>query len=119
MTWSSTGPVTTRSAAILQVPAKANGRSRAGQALELHLRLDGSLVIWDGATELLTTPAPLDPVQLQALSGARVEVGSMPPSAANATSPPADHPWRRVRPGTKLHAMIEAEREGRSDPLTS
>jgi len=82
-------------ATILQLPPKANGRSRAGQALELHLRLDGSLVIWDGAIELLTTPGPLDAVQLRALSGARVEVGSMPPSAANATAHRPDHPWRR------------------------
>ena len=106
-------------ATILQVPPKPNGRSRAGQRVELHLRLDGSLVIWDAAVELLTSPAPLDAVQLRALGGARVEVGSMPPSAATATEPKPDHPWRRVRPGTKLHAVIEAERKGRSDPLTS
>ena len=106
-------------ATILQLPPKRNGRSRAGQRVELHLRLDGSLMVWDGAVELLSTPAPLDAVQLRALGGARVEVGSMPPSAANATDHRPDHPWRRVRPGTKLHAMIEAEREERSDSLTS
>lgn len=82
-------------ATILQVPAKQNGSSRAGQRVELHLRLDGRMVIWDGARELLTTPAPLDAVQLRALGGARVELGSMPPSAANATTPAPDHPWRR------------------------
>jgi transposase len=106
-------------ASILQLPAKANGRSRAGQKVELHVRLDGRLVVWDGQRELVTTPAPLDAVQLRALSGARVEVGSMPPSAANATDHRPDHPWRRVRPGTKLHAKIEAEKDGVTDSLSS
>ncbi len=106
-------------ATILQLPAKPNGRSRAGQRVELHLRLDGRLVIWDGRHELLATPAPLDPVQLRALGGARVEVGSLPPSAANATDYRPDHPWRRVEPGTKLHAIIEGEKTGRSESLSS
>ncbi len=82
-------------ATILQVPAKTNGRSRAGQRVELHVRLDGRMIIWDGQRDLLTTPAPLDAVQLRALGHARVEVGSVPLSAATATKPPADHPWRR------------------------
>jgi transposase len=82
-------------ATIVQLPAKANGRSRAGQKVELHVRLDGRMVIWDGQRDLVTTTAPLDAVQLRALGHARVEVGSMPPSAANATTPAADHPWRR------------------------
>lgn len=107
-------------ATILQVPARPNGRSRAGQRVELHKRLDGRLVVWDGAVELVTLPAPLDPVQLRALGGARVELGVKPPSAASATTPAPGHPWRRVRPGTKLHAMIEAEQEQRrSDSLSS
>jgi transposase len=82
-------------ATILLVPAKTNGRSRAGQQVELHVRLDGRMIVWDGQRDLLTTPAPLDAVQLRALGHARVEVGSMPPSAATATKPAADHPWRR------------------------
>ena len=106
-------------ATILQLPPKRNGRSRAGQKVELHLRLDGSLVVWDGAVEVLTTPAPLDAVQVRALGGARVEVGTKPPSAATATTYHPNHPWRRVRTGTKLHAMIEEEERRRSDPLSS
>ena len=50
---------------ILQVPPGPNGRSRAGQRVELHVRLDGRLVVWDGKRELLSTPAPLDAVQLR------------------------------------------------------
>lgn len=82
-------------ATILRLPPRANGRSRAGQRIELHLRLDGRMVVWDGAHELATTPAPLDAVQLRALDHARVEVGSMPPSAAHLRRPAPDHPWRR------------------------
>jgi hypothetical protein len=107
-------------ATILQVPPRPNGRSRAGQAVELHVRLDGRMVIWDGEHELLVTPAPLGAVQLRALAHARVEVGPKPPSAATATAPPSPaHPWRRVAPGTKLATTIKAEREGRTESLSS
>jgi transposase len=106
-------------ATTLQLPAKANGRSRAGQHVELHVRLDGRLVVWDGQRELVTTPAPLDAVQLRALAGARVEVGEMPRSAATATRVRPDHPWRRPGRGSKLHAMITAEKERRTETLSS
>ena len=105
-------------AMILQLPAKPNRRSRAGQRVELHVRLDGRLVVWDGEHELLSTPAPLEAVQLRALGRARVETGTKPPSAASALPSPA-HPWRRVQPGTKLHTMITNERRGRSESLSS
>jgi transposase len=82
-------------ATTLQLPAKANGRSRGGQKVELHVRLDGRMVVWDGERDIVTTPAPLDAVQLRALRHARVEVGSVPLSAATVTKPAADHPWRR------------------------
>jgi transposase len=107
-------------AMILQLPARENGRSRAGQRVELHVRLDGRLVVWDGERELLSTPAPLEAVQLRALHHARVETGTKPPSAASVTTLPSPaHPWRRVAPGTKLAMMIKAEREGRSGSLSS
>jgi transposase len=102
---------------ILQVPSKPNGRSRAGQRVELHVRLDGRLVVWDGERELLSSPAPLEAVQLRALGHARVETGTKPPTAATLPSPA--HPWRRVAPGTKLHTRIKAEQEGRSGSLSS
>lgn len=75
-------------------------------------RLDGRLVVRDRHRELVTTPAPLDAVQLRALAHARVEVGEMPRSAATATKVRPDHPWRRVRPGAYLHARIKAELDG-------
>jgi transposase len=105
---------------ILQVPARPNGRSRAGQRVELHLRLDGRLVVWDGQRELLSSPAPLEAVQLRALHHARVETGTKPPSAASATTPPSPaHPWRRVVPGTKLHTRIKQRTAGRTESLNS
>ena len=53
------------------------------------------------------------------LGHARVEVGEMPRSAATATTYKPDHPWRRVQPGTKLHARITEERRGVTDSLSS
>ena len=107
-------------ATILQLPPKPNGRSRAGQRVELHFRLEGRLVVWDGQRELLSIPAPLEAVQMRALGRARVETGTKPPSAATALAPPSPaHPWRRVAPGTKLARMITAEREGRTESLNS
>jgi hypothetical protein len=105
-------------ATILQLPARPNGRSRAGQRVELHLRLDGRIVVWDGTRELLATAAPLDAVQLRALDGARVEVGSMPRSRATATKPGSDHPWRRPFIRGRLDARVETRTE-RTDSLSS
>jgi hypothetical protein len=82
-------------ATILQLPPGPGRRGYAGRRVELHLRLDGRLVVWDGERELLATTAPSDPAQLRALTAARVEVGSTIPSAANRSAPGPDHPWRR------------------------
>ena len=100
-------------ATILQLPARPNGRSRAGQRVELVLRLDGRLVVWDGERDLVTTEAPADPVQLRALDGARGRVGSVVPSAATAPIAPT-HPWRRIKPGSVLYERQQRERLTRS-----
>lgn len=96
-------------ATILQLPARPNGRSRAGRAVELELRLDGRLVVSDGDHDIVTTVAPADPVQLRALGHARAAPGSAAPSAASAMDPPL-HPWRRIAPDTKLYRQRERER---------
>ena len=90
-------------ATVLQLPARPNGRTRARQRVELQLRLDGRLVVWDGEREILATPAPLDAVQLRALHIARSDVGTAPPSVANVTNPAPIHPWRAVDPRSKLY----------------
>ena len=88
---------------ILQLPPGPGRRGYAGRRVELHLRLDGRLVVWDGEREVLATAAPADPVQLRALTAARVEVGTSAPSAAHHEAPPAEHPWRRVPVNSKLY----------------
>lgn len=97
-------------ATILQLPARSGNRSYAGRRVELQLRLDGRLVVWDGRRIVLARPAPADARQLRALDQARVELGSIVPSAGSLAVPAATHPWRRVRPGTKLYERIEKER---------
>lgn len=97
-------------ATILQLPARSGGRTNAGRRVELQLRLDGRLVVWDGQRAILVRPAPADPVQLRALDRARVELGSTAPSVGSLAVAKASHPWRRVQPGTKLYAVKEQER---------
>lgn len=74
-------------ATILQLPPGPGRRGYAGRRVELQLRLDGRIVVWDGERELLTASAPADPVQLRALEAARVELGSTVPSAAHRSVP--------------------------------
>lgn len=96
-------------ATILQLPARSNGRSRAGQRVELHLRLDGRLVIWDGEREVLVTEAPPDPAQLRALQMARAELGNAAPSAGS-VGPSPTHPWRTPRRDTagRYHRLSDS-----------
>jgi len=95
-------------AAILQLPPGPGRRGYAGKRVEVQLRLDGRIVVWDGGRELLAVPAPADPVQLRALESARLEVGSAAPSAAyrSGTIPAPDHPWRH----TPVNARCESTR---------
>jgi transposase len=88
---------------ILQLPPGPGRRGYAGRRVELQLRLDGRLVVWDGERELVSVPAPADPAKLRSLHAARSELTAAPPS-------PSDHPWRRVVPGSKLYRQMERER---------
>jgi transposase len=96
-------------ATILQLPARSGSRSHAGRRVELQLRLDGRLVVWDGQRTILVQPAPADPVQLRALQHARAELGSIAPSIGSVAGPAATHPWRRVQPGSKLYEQKKRE----------
>jgi transposase len=98
---------------ILQLPPGPGRRGYAGRRVELHLRLDGRLVVWDGERELVTTTAPADPVQLRALTAARVEVGTSVPSAAHLETRLAEHPWRRVPINSKLYQRRLTESQNR------
>lgn len=97
---------------ILQLPPRSGGRSYAGRRVELHMHLDGRLVIWDGERELLTTAAPDDAVTLRALARARPVLGHGAPSVGTLARPPATHPWRRVEPGSKLYRLKQSETGG-------
>lgn len=87
----------------LQLPRGRGGRGYAGRLVEIHVRLDGSIVGFDGARELAVRPAPPDPVQLRAQRRLRPDPGLVPGPATLPWMPPADHPWRSVRKGTKLY----------------
>lgn len=93
-------------ASVLQLPPRADRRSYAGARVELQLRLDGRLVVWDGARELLSVPAPAQPVQLRTLSAARSDLGRRPPSAGY--RPSANHPWRRGPITRRATAVTES-----------
>ncbi len=87
---------------ILQLSPGRGGRGYAGRLVEVHVRLDGSIVAFDGPRELAVSAAPAEPVQLRAQNRLRPEPGHGPAAATVPWTPPADHPWRRVRKGTKL-----------------
>jgi transposase len=97
-------------ATILQLPARSGGRTNAGRRVELQLRLDGRLVVWDGQRTVLVQPAPADPVQLRALHHARADLGSTAPSIGSVAVPATTHPWRHIKPGTKLYERQQRER---------
>ena len=90
---------------VLQLPGRG-ATTYAGQRLEVHVRLDGSVVAFDGARILAVTPAPADAADLRARTDHRVGPGLTPESASLPWTPPADHPWRQVRRGTKLYDRL-------------
>lgn len=68
----------------------------SGHRVEVHVRLDGSLVAFDGPTVLATTPAPPSPGQLRAARDTRTDPGIIPEPASLPWTPPRHHPWNRV-----------------------
>lgn len=97
---------------VLQLPAGRGGRGYAGRLVEVHVRLDGSVVAFDRERELRATAAPPDPVQLRAADRLRVDPSLAPGPATLPWTPPPEHPWRRVRRGTKLYEQRLTESLG-------
>ena len=97
----------------IQLPKGRGGRGYAGRSVEVHVRLDGTIVAFDGERELATTAAPPGPAQLRAQHRRRAEPGLVPTAATMPWTPPPDHPWRRVKPGTKLYQQRLTESLGR------
>jgi hypothetical protein len=96
-------------ATILHLPATRGDRSYARRRVDVEVRLDGRLVVWDGTRELVVRAAPADPVQLRALANARLDLGHTAPTVGSVRKA-RDHSWGRVRPGTKLYDQIQMER---------
>lgn len=88
---------------ILQLPRRATGAANyAGKVVEVHERLDGSILAWDGSHRLAAVAAPADPAQLRPKNELRVEPSLVPAAAVIPWTPPHDHPWKRVRSDSKL-----------------
>jgi hypothetical protein len=81
---------------VLQLPRWGPGGGYAGKRVEVHVRLDGSIVAFDGEHELTALPAPADPVQLRAQGALRAGPSLTPAAATMPWVPPADHPWKRM-----------------------
>jgi len=97
-------------ATILQLPATRGRRGYAHRRVDVEVRLDGRLVVWDGSRELLVRDAPAGPGQLRAPADARLDLGHTAPSAGSVQKPSRPHPWKRVPPGSKLYDQIQQER---------
>ncbi len=95
---------------VLQLPRGTGPANYAGKRVEVHVRLDGSIVAFDGERELAAGPAPPDPGQLRALDVRRAGPSLVPSPATIPWSPPADHPWRRVRRDRKLYQRLTESR---------
>jgi hypothetical protein len=92
---------------VLQLPRSATGAANyAGKRVEVHVALDGSVVAYDGERRLAAIDGPVDPGQLRAQHVDRAEPGLVPPPATIPWTPPPDHPWRRVTPGSALEKRL-------------
>ena len=92
---------------LLQLPRGATGAANyAGKRVEVHVALDGSMVAYDGERRLAVAAAPPGPVQLRATEARRVAPSLVPATASLPWTPPRDHPWKRVTPGSKLEKRL-------------
>jgi transposase len=80
----------------IQLPAAPRRFAYAGKMVEVHLRLDGSVAVFDGERELVTAKAPPDAHNLRALQGNRPEPSLVPAAAYVPYVPPVEHPWKRM-----------------------
>jgi transposase len=99
----------------LQLPARSGRGSYAGRMVEVHIRLDGRIVAWDGTAILATTAASPDPARLRARAHLRVPPRAGQPAEARPVSN-ADHPWRRMPIGrTTTWQRPESQTSSRTD----
>jgi hypothetical protein len=92
---------------VLQLPRRATGSANyAGKRIEVHVALDGSMVAYDGRRRLAVAAAPAEPRQLRAADAPRVAPSLVPAAATLPWTPPRDHPWKRVTPGSQLEKRL-------------
>jgi transposase len=72
------------------------GTTLAGHRVEVHVRLDGSVLAFDGDRIIALAPAPASATQLRAGRYRRVEPSLTPAPATLPWTPPGDHPWNRL-----------------------
>ena len=78
---------------VLQLPGRG-ATTYAGRRVEVHVRLDGSMVAFDGERVVAVRAAPPDPVQLRASDHTRVGLELVPEHASLPWLPAVDHPWK-------------------------
>jgi len=88
----------------IQLPAAPRHFAYAGKMVEVHLRLDRSIIVFDGERELVTAPAPPAARELRALGATRAAPAHVPARAEVPWTPPADHPWKRMTPARREKA---------------
>jgi hypothetical protein len=88
----------------IQLPAAPRHFAYAGKMVEVHLRLDRSIIVFDGERELVTAPAPPAARELRVLGATRAAPAHVPARAKVPWTPPADHPWKRMTPARREKA---------------
>ena len=90
----------------VQLPAAPRRFAYSGKMVEVHLRLDGSVAVYDGERELVTRPAAPGASDLRAQHDDRPGPGLVPAPATIPWIPPDDHPWKKMSPARRAKAAL-------------
>jgi transposase len=95
---------------VLQLPPGPGRVGYAGRRVEVHVRLDGRIVAFDGERELVVSPAPPDASALRSRDDHRAGPSLAPSPAAFVSTPAPDHPWRTMSFGkaAKKRALTDS-----------
>ena len=95
---------------VLQLPPGPGRVGYAGRRVEVHVRLDGRIVAFDGERQLVVSPAPPDASALRARNDHRAGPSLVPAMVEFASRPGPDHPWRTMSFGkpSKRRALTDS-----------